>query len=198
MFLKTDTGIWQRLLCCTNQILLQGQGTHSATCWESWLTPSLGVPPRTGYSRGSCLFPKTGKCRALKAWPPSSKRGQLRRAIKFHSASTWSIRRCLHCKTPQSWSYTIGTKSSPRKHTLQMVHWSCPDGEGQVEVSEAAILTLSSKEQWEKKTTPQEKWQRLRSHVDLKDTGCDVSLYMSTWLGYRAQVPGQTLVQMLL
>ena len=79
-----------------------------------------------------------------------------------------------------------------------MARWSCPDGEGQVEVSEAAILALWSKEQWKKKTTSQEKWQRLMSHVDLKDTGCNVSLYMSTWLGYTAQLLGQTLVQMLL
>lgn len=79
-----------------------------------------------------------------------------------------------------------------------MAHWSCPDVEGQMEASEAAILTLWPKEQWKKKTIPQEKWQRLISHVDPKDAGCDVSLYTSTWLGYRAQLLGQTLVHMLL
>ena len=35
--------------CCVvpTRSWLWGQGTHSASCWESWLTPSLRVPPRT-------------------------------------------------------------------------------------------------------------------------------------------------------
>lgn len=110
-----------------------------------------------GTAKGAACFQRLENAGFLKAWPPSSKPGQLRRAIKFHSASTRSIRRMSSFQNSQSWSYTIGTKSSPRKHTVQMVHWLCPDGEGQAEVSEAAILTLSSQKRMRKENhTPGE------------------------------------------